>query len=205
MAKISTIVGYFLDSENYGDAEYARAYRFAIRGLQTEINLDMTGKICKHTIAIGSNRIASLPANVIRVKSVDADLSGSLSIVDSNMNDLQFEQHIKKFGMPYEVDYRRRRIVFDVNYPFDEVEIETLDREELCEDSDIDERLTNMLVAYLKWQWEIGKKNNGAGQINYFKTEYYREKENAKFRIGRPTNQELGRSSREHTFFGIKY
>lgn len=204
MAKLSTIVGFFLDSEQYGDAEYARAYRFAIRGLQTEVNLDMVGKICKHTINITNDKIAKLPQNVIRVKSVDCDYSVGLDESCSNMSDIQFDMHIKKFGMPYEIDYRKRQIVFDANYPYSEVEIETLDREELCDDSDIDERLSNMLVAYIKWQWEIGKKGNGAGQIDYFMKQYYREKDNAKFRIGRPTNQELNRASREHNFYGIK-
>ena len=206
MAKLSQIVSYFLDSENYGDQEEARAYRFAIRCLQTEVQLDIQGKVNTHTITIGKDRIAILPKNCIKVKHLDyaIDYSNVLNNNYSFMSDIQFEQHIKKLKPPYTVDYKKRQIVFDADYPDDSIDIKSLDREELCGDTDLDERLSNMIVAYIKWQWEMGRKGNGAGQINYFKTEYYREKTNCKFRIGRPSTQELNFDARAHTYYGVK-
>lgn len=200
--KLSQIVGQFLDVENYSDAEYARAYRFAVRCLRNEIELDIQGKICKETICIGEDKIAKLPDNFI--KEIEVDYSKHIDQDCSNMDDLCFETYIKDFEPPYKIDYKKGLIIFKPDYKYDEIEFEFLGREELCGDTEIDDRLSDLVVSYIKWQWEIGRKGNNAGNIEYYKREFYRNKDNAKFRIARPTNQELLRNSRIHTFYGIK-
>lgn len=200
--KISSVVGQFLDVENYGDAEYSKAYRLAIRCLRNEIELDLDGKICKTKLCIGKDKIAKLPDNFIR--EIDVDYSRCLEDGFQNIDDIHLDSFITDFRPPYKVDSKKGIIVFQPDYKYDEVEFEYLGREELCGDTEIDDRLTDVIVTYIKWQWEIGRKGNSAGTIDYYKREFYRTKDNAKFRIARPNNQELIRNSRIHTYYGVK-
>ena len=200
--KLSLAVSYFFDTENYGDAEYAKAYRIAVRCLRNEIELDIDGKICKAKLCIGKDKIAKLPDNFIR--EVDVDYSRCLEDGFENIDDTHLDSFITDFRPPYTIDRKKGIITFQPDYEYDEVEFEYLGREELCGDTEIDDRLTDVIVTYLKWQWEIGRKGNSAGTIDYYKREFYRAKDNAKFRIGRPTNQQLIRNSRVHTYYGLK-
>ncbi len=200
--KISQAVSYFLDSENYGDAEYSKAYRLAIRCLRNEIELDIDGKICKERICIGKDRIAKLPDNFIR--EIEVDHSKHLEQDCSNMDEFEFERYITNYKPHYKVDSKKGIITFRHDYEYDEIDFEYLGREELCGDTEIDDRLADVIVSYIKWQWEIGRKGNSVGQIEYFKRDFYRNKDNAKFRMGRPTNQELKRNSTIHTYYGLK-
>jgi len=200
--KLSAIVGQALDVDNFGDAEYAKAYRLAVRCLRNEIELDILGSICKTKVCIGKDKIASLPDNFIR--EIEVDYSKCMDDSFSNMDEATFENYIKDFSPVYTVDVKKGIIVFKPDYPYDEIEFEYLGREELCGDTEIDDRLSDVIVSYIKWQWEIGRKGNSANQIEYYKREFYRYKDNAKFRIHRPTNQQLIRNSRIHTYYGIK-
>lgn len=200
--KLSLAVGQFLDQENYSDAEYGKAYRLAVRCLRNEIELDIDGKICKANIFIGKDKIAKLPDNFIR--EIDVDYSRCLEEGFENIDDVHLDSFITDFRPPYTIDTKKGIITFHPDYEYDEVEFEYLGREELCGDTKIDDRLTDLIVTYIKWQWEIGRKGNSVGIIDYYKREFYRSKDNAKFRIGRPTNQQLIRNSRIHTHYGLK-
>ncbi len=200
--KLSQIVGEALDVDNLGDAEYAKAYRLANRCLRNEIQLDLDGKICRTTICVGGDRTAKLPDNFIR--EIEVDFSSKLDEDCSNMDDTLFDKMICDYEPPYKIDSKKGIIIFNPDYKYDEVEFEYLGREELCGATEVDDRLADVFVTYITWQMEIGRKGNSAGTIDYYKREFYRTKDNVKFRIGRPTNDEMLNNSRRHTYYGLK-
>lgn len=62
--KLSSIVSQYLDLYNLGKAEYARAYRIAVRGWR-ELNWDIVGAIKKVTLSIPANKVVPLPDDFI--------------------------------------------------------------------------------------------------------------------------------------------
>ena len=203
--KLSEILGQFLDEQNYGQAEYAKAYRIAIRCLRTELELDIIGKKCETTLVIGEDKTAPLPDNFIKEIFIDIedDLSSELDDC-SNLSDFAIESFIHKTKPEYEIDLRRGKVIFPTNFQYSEVTMLYTGRECFGDNYEVDDRLTNCMIAYLVWNFNKGKRSTSVGQENYYKMEFYREKDNAKFRIGRPSNYDLQKDARKHTFYGIK-
>lgn len=67
--KVSEIVSQFLDSKNYGSAEYAKAYRIAIRGLRS-LSWDVTGIPIRTKVEVGCDLTASVPEDCIKILSI---------------------------------------------------------------------------------------------------------------------------------------
>lgn len=62
--KLSSIVAQYLDLVNLGKAEYARAYRVAIRGWR-ELNWDIVGSVKTVKLPVSANKTIALPDDFI--------------------------------------------------------------------------------------------------------------------------------------------
>lgn len=84
--KLSEIVGMALDEFNLGKNEYARFYRFAIRGLRN-LNWDVTGYPKEVEICLDCDLTAKLPDDFLREIKVGVDIgNGEISALTRNDN-----------------------------------------------------------------------------------------------------------------------
>jgi hypothetical protein len=94
--KLSQAVSYALDEMNYGSAEYARAYRFAIRALD-ELRLDITGQSATCTLPVNCDLTVNLPDNFIRETKVGIWGANNNIVGLTRSNDLSFETTIQDY------------------------------------------------------------------------------------------------------------
>src|SRR5690606_38149757 len=84
--KLSEIVGMALDQFNLGKQEYARFYRFAIRGLRN-LNWDVTGTAKEVPIPVSCDLTAPLPDDFLKeIKVGVAGPDGQISALTRNNN-----------------------------------------------------------------------------------------------------------------------
>lgn len=230
--KLSQAVSYALDEMNYGDAEYARAYRFAIRALD-DLNLDITGEITREVLCVNNDLTVDLPDNFIKETRVGVygqngkiiGLTRSNNLTsniycdtsdDSNPVYYTSDEHFGGFVNQslgrgsytnigfFNIDYTARKIYLNAEFTYSEIVIEYLKREEVDGEYCIDERLLEAVAAYIRWKWSIAKKGTSIGERREYERLWHKEKENAKYRIKRPMLQDFNRDARESVKEGIK-
>lgn len=83
---LSTIVGQFLDKYNYGEAEYAKAYRMAIRGWR-QLNWDVTGELKREKLQVECDLTVCLPDDLIKLLRIGVvNSKGEIATLTENPN-----------------------------------------------------------------------------------------------------------------------
>ena len=116
MAKIELkeIVSQFLDGNDFGQAEYSKAYRIAIRGLRI-LNWDVKGKIKETVLNVRQDLSAELPDDYLSYIEIGVPNSnGSLATLTENPN---LNQSIN-LDVEYDDDYVGNNMIvsYDRNY-----------------------------------------------------------------------------------------
>jgi hypothetical protein len=84
--KLSEIVSQFLDGADYGDAEYSKAYRIAIRGWRN-LNWDVTGDLVRDKVPVECDMTVCIPEGCISIKKVGiVGKGGNLITLKENPN-----------------------------------------------------------------------------------------------------------------------
>lgn len=231
--KLSQAVAYALDDMNAGDAEYARAYRFAVRALD-EIRLDITGIIHIAKLCVNSDLTVDLPDDFIRETKIGifGEKGNIIGLTRSdNLNRLEnategveesnphyfdtdeafgnfVNQSLGKGSYTnvgfYNISYGERKIYLDADFTHSEIALEYLKREEQDGEYCVDERLLEAVAAYILYRWYKAKKGASVGERREFERLWHKEKRNAKFRIKKPMLQNMNQSARESVKAGLK-
>lgn len=231
--KLSQAVSYALDDLQAGDAEYARAYRFAIRALD-ELRLDITGQLGVAKLCVNSDLTVDLPEDFIRetkvgVYGINGNIIGLTRSDNLNREEDCFEyeegtnpsyfdtdenfgnfvnQSLGKGSYSnigfFRIDYNERKIYLNAEFTYSEVVIEYLKREEIDGEYCVDERLLESVAAYILYRWYKAKKNTSIGERREFERLWHKEKRNAKYRIKKPLIQDMNQSARESVKGGLK-
>jgi len=163
----------------------------------------------------GKGEIASLTRNNNLISNLDgcATVQHDTDILAFD-NDEKFDNYIYQqasYGLgsynhigEFKVDMSANLIILNPDFNCGEIVLEYLGREEFEGEYTIDTRLVDALAAYIRWRYNIGKKGVGFGTAQAMMQEYIREKNNAKFRIKRPTIADMNQSARIHTKIGLK-
>jgi hypothetical protein len=161
------------------------------------------------------NEIASLTRNDNLISDLDDCATVQYDNTDflNFEDDERFDQYIyqQSYGRgsyntigEFKIDMGANRIILNPDFKYSEITVEYLGREEFEGEYTIDTRLVDALVAYIRWRYNIGKKGVSFGIAQAMMQEYIREKNNAKFRIKRPTIPDMNQSSRIHTKMSLK-
>lgn len=227
---VSEVVGIFLDEYNGGEADYAKAYRIAIRGVK-ELELDITAipKRVKLCLTTGCN-VYKLPEEFIRETNVGVyttqgdlacltrnrrllpqqytayyDSNSYAPIVQGDLNDDPIpKDFIGSYNNIGEYNIEGCNIIFSKDIGYSEIILEYLAWTDPEGEYYIDSRLTEALVAYIAYKWHRMKKGASAFDKQYYERQYHKEKDNAKYRIKMPTIADLNLSSRKNNFYGLK-
>lgn len=98
--KLSEVVSQFLDNNNLGQAEYAKAYRMAIRGLRY-LSWDIVGKVKTEELTLDANKTALLPQGCIKVLDFGiSDGCGGIASFDK-VDDLVYNEDVPKYRDNY--------------------------------------------------------------------------------------------------------
>lgn len=95
--KLSQVVGEFLDTINAGPAEYARAYRFAMRGMRN-LEWDVTGENYECELPVECDMTVCLPddfINLVRIGIINS--KGEVATLTQN-NDLTLSDGLRQGG-----------------------------------------------------------------------------------------------------------
>lgn len=94
--ELSTVVASFLDDSNLGQAEYAKAYRMAIRGLK-DLSWDVVGTTKKEELIFGANHTALLPLDCVKLLDFGvSDGHGGIASFDK-VQELDFNEDVPKY------------------------------------------------------------------------------------------------------------
>ena len=231
--KLSQAVAYALDDMNAGDAEYARAYRFAIRALD-ELRLDITGQQGTATLCVNSDLTVDLPDDFIRetkvgVYGINGNIIGltrsdnlnreeTATDIEEGSNTPYFDtddnfgdfvnQSLGKGSYSdigfFSIDYGERKIYLNTEFTYSEVVLQYLKKEQIEGEYCVDERLLESVAAYILYRYYKAKKGASIGERREFERLWHKEKRNAKFRIKKPMIQDMNRNARESVKGGLK-
>jgi len=116
--KLSEVVSQFLDESNLGQAEYAKAYRIAIRGLR-DIGWDITARVKTEEIVFGDNLTALYPIDCVKI--IDFGISdgtggiASYDKVNSITNNSSVDVY-QNYNYGLDIYPDRNNTIYD-NYP----------------------------------------------------------------------------------------
>lgn len=187
MVKVSSVVANFLDSADLGQAEYSRAYRIALRGVR-KFSYDVGGTIQSTTLLINGDFTATKPEDCVKILRVGR-VRNSGSRGSNNTGTWLDVGQYREVG---------NQIMLESNLPFSEVEIEYIALPKDGDEHYVHPFLEEALIAFIRWQWFLHKKNERYGDIQTFKMQYDNELRNAKYRM-RYTLQELEQHARQTT------
>lgn len=230
---LATIVASFLDDSNIGQAEYAKAYRVAIRGLK-DISWDITGQVKTEPIVFDADRTALIPLDCVKILEFGvANGNGGIASFDEvqdfnsypydNNFDTIFDYHNnipfgnyfnpenRSYGLgshncvgQYKIDKKLNKIFIAPNTASGTFLIKyTSYQNENCEYV-VDTMATEALVAYIRWKFSMSGTRNTLQVQDVNRREYYREKGNLKMRLKKPTLSAMNKSSRESTKMSIR-
>lgn len=233
MIQVSEVVGWFLDEINGGKAEFARAYRIAIRGWR-ELNWDVTGSLKTTSLEVDCDLTAKLPDDFLNHISIGVvNSNGKIATLtrndrltmecsddeyfsseewymnDSNLSILTASRSSLGIGSnnnigEYRVDRGSNRIILNPDFCYRDVVLEYVSNGQEEGRECINELASEALLAYLRWKWHVAKKGVNRGDKLDYRSEYYNQKRLAKYRIRKPKLQEMNQASRENTKQGIK-
>ena len=112
--KLSEVVSQFLDNNNLGQTEYAKAYRMAIRGLR-DLTWDVVGKVKIEELTLDANKTAQLPLCCVKVLDFGiSDGKGGIASFDK-VNDLTYNEEVPKYRDDY---FENQNNPVDGNYRY---------------------------------------------------------------------------------------
>lgn len=229
---LSTIVGEFLDLIQGGQAEYARAYRIAMRGLR-ELEWDVTGENYEDEFAVEYDKTVCLPddfINLVRIGIINGKgeldpliENKSLSVFEgrdgySKSGSMNISSHLSKTVLysgslgvgsypgpgSYRLDRDQKIIILNPDFCHDRVVIMYLRRKKCDGDYVLNELSVTALVSFLDWQWHMNKSGVPSYDKLEKKREWLRQKKLAKSRIKNTTRQVMSQISRQATRQGLK-
>lgn len=168
--KLSEVVSNFLDATDLGDAEYSRAYRIALRGAR-EFKIDSDGNIQRATLEIKGDYTLYLPSDCIRVVRVCGISANHYSIKGGKV----YLKHGCVSGKTVDVEYL------------------ALDQD--GQEHYINQLFSEALIAYIRYNWFLTKKNNSGWDKQFYKKIYEDELRVAKYRLKAPTIEEMRKSA----------
>lgn len=231
--KLSSIVSQYLDLYNLGKAEYARAYRIAVRGWR-EMNWDVTGKVKTVSLNVSQDKTIALPEDFISIVDFgESNNSGGIRSYtktdnflsqdlfdDSNTKDYtnypyinqnyEFDGHSLGVGSYnnsgyYNIDLEKRLITLNPQSVATNLELKYVSHSgKDCTDHEIDELATEALIAFLDWQLSKVDKRIGVAEKREKERMYYNEKSKARLRIKKLTRAIMNQNSRESVKMSIK-
>lgn len=240
MINLSEIVAQFLDEQNLGDAEYAKAYRFANRAIK-EIGWDVTGEVKTVEVVADDNKMIILPTDLLRVLDFGiADGKGGIASYSKvktmkydtdvanyqNLLELQDLDNPNLWGntpygyygnfsneLPlgvgsyntigeYMVSSNNQSIMVDPKSNYSHFLLQYLATTQCTDEAN--EFIAPAVVAYIKWKFFQVAGKYSIRDIEYYKSEYYREKRNAKNRVKALTTQQMNELARVSVKMGIK-
>ena len=231
--KVEEVVAAFLDQSNLGQAEYAKAYRIAIRGLR-DLSWDITGQVRTEPLVFDADRTALIPLDCVKILEFGvANGNGGIASFDEvqdfntypydNNFDTIFDYHNnapfgnyfnpenRSYGLgshncvgQYRIDKKQNKIFIAPNTASGTFLIKyTSNQKENC-DYEIDIMASEALLAYIRWKFNMTGVRNTLQVQAVNRAEYYREKSNAKMRLKKPTLSAMNKSSRESTKMSIR-
>ena len=231
--KVEEVVTAFLDQSNLGQAEYAKAYRIAIRGLR-DLSWDITGQVKTEVLTFGSDRTALIPLDCVKILEFGiANGNGDIATFDEvqgfnsypydNNYDTVFDYHNnipfgnyfnpenRSYGLgshrcigQYRIDKKQNKIFVAPNTASGTFLIKYVaSQKENCE-YEIDTIASEALLAYIRWKFNMTGTRNTLQVQQVNQREYYREKGNAKMRLKKPSTSKMNKSSRESTKMSIR-
>lgn len=231
--KVEEVVAQFLDESNLGQAEYAKAYRIAIRGLR-DLSWDITGQVRTEPLVFDADRTALIPLDCVKilefgVANGNGDIASFDEVQDFNSypydnnfdtifdyhNNIPFGNYFnpenRSYGLgshncigQYRVDKKQNKIFIAPNTASGTFLIKyTSNQKENC-DYEIDIMASEALLAYIRWKFNMTGVRNTLQVQAVNRAEYYREKSNAKMRLKKPTLSAMNKSSRESTKMSIR-
>ena len=229
---VSQVVGSFIDENNLGKAEYAKAYRIAIRGCR-ELSFDITGQVVTSVVVSASDGTIIYPEDCVKILDFGiSDGDGGIASYDkvdnltdnnlvstyndgyndseylfsSNSTTLEASLGIGSYNSigEYRLDDKQRKIYLRANKGVGTYIVKhTSYKEEDCE-YEVNIMASEALLAFITWRYNMtgSKTNQSIKDANM--REYHRLKTNAKLKIKMPTKQQLSKNSRETTRMSIK-
>jgi len=238
--KVEEVVAQFLDESNLGQAEYAKAYRIAIRGLR-DLSWDIVGSVKIEELVFGANHTALFPLDCAKILDFGiSDGCGGIASFDK-VNELVYNTDVEKYNDDilginsslardytnyryptdqyyygslgvgsynsigkYKVDEGSKTILISPNTKYSNFLIKYLSyQNENCEYV-VNIMASEALLAYIRWKFNMTGVRNTLQVQSVNRSEYYREKRNAKLRIKNPTVQELNKSARQSVKLAVK-
>lgn len=214
----------FLDSVDGGDAEYAKAYRMATRGLRA-INWDVSGESVEVDLTVECDCTVCLPddfINLVRIGVVNA--RGEVAELTENPQltlDTGYRQGREyEFDEPFEyrptggtmrsygkgslpnigeftVDKGANLIILNPDFFYETVRVKYLKRRKSGEDYLVDELVQEALIAWLRWQWFISKKGVSTYEKETYRRDWFNEKRLSRARINNVTKQTLNQMAKQ--------
>lgn len=230
---VSQIVGQFLDLQNLGKAEYAKAYRIAVRGWR-QLNWDITGQVRTVLLNVSTDRTLPLPEDFIndldfgtdngnggissftRVDNFPSKYSRTGAVVTDK---LSHTMDFYPWGYPesesygvgssntigfYYINKAERKIYVDPNYGGSELKLKYLSKSTVgCDDYEINEMAEEALITWIDWQFAKGDRRLGLAEKRDKERMFYTEKAKAKMRIKKITRADMNQNSRESVKMGL--
>lgn len=140
--KVSEIVSQFLDENNLGQAEFAKAYRIAIRGWR-QLNWDILGSICIEDVELCCDMTSDLP-------------EGTLSVLDFGL--CNGNGGIRPFKGYYRVDLVNGKISVNADNCEKNFKIKIVKQEMPDGDYMINELASEALFAFIDYRWHYSNK-----------------------------------------------
>lgn len=230
---LSEVVGIFLDEINGGEAEYARAYRMAMRGMR-ELDWDVTGKVITLPLPVECDKTVCIPDDCVSIVGVGiANAKGEFTTLSENKALSMYEGNPKSLnGAPtnlsmlpniisstgslgvgsyasygeYKIDKSQNLIILSPSFNSDQILLKYLVRRKTDEDDYlIPEMASEALVAYLKWKWVDGKSSVPAGEKARLRSQWVMEKNKCKSRLRNIKAQDLQQAARKASRMGLKW
>lgn len=230
---LSAVVGEFLDTIRGGEAEYALAYRMAMRGLRV-LNWDVIGENVEVELPVECDMTVCLPdgfVNLVRVGIVND--KGELVPLTENQNLTMYEggagsplsglrdipnqlsayHNVSSYSLgvgsyanygTYRVDLDQHRIILNPDFCHSCVVLMYLRRTEKDSDYLFNELGADALFSYIDWQWHVNKSGISTYEKEVKKNEWLRQKRIANQRIKNTTRQVMSQISRQATRQGLK-
>lgn len=232
--KVSEVVGQYLDLANLGKAEFAKAYRIALRGWR-QLNWDIVGTVKRIQVDISQDNTISLPDDFIsEINFGESNGNGgirSYTKVNNFNNETYRDDLVNPVGNGsynnwnnnayfqgslgvgsytdlgfYQINKAEHKIVLDSSYTTQSyLVLEYLSYTgEDCDDYVINELAQEALLSWIDWQFSKGDRRMGLAEKRDKERSWYKEKSDAKLRIKKLTVADMNNAARRSVKLGLK-
>lgn len=228
--QVSEVVGMFLDTSDFGNAEYSKAYRIAIRGWR-QLQWDVSGTMKTTRLLVMSNLTADLPDDCLSIDKIGVGGNGGeLALLTRNDNitatcdleeeyertiyppegnDINIYPHsgrslgvgsINNIG---EYALQGNKVILSPSFCYSELILVYMSSSTPDGEYLIDEMGSEALLAYIRWQWYVAK-NIAQSQKEAYRRDWFNELRLYKRRKQGLTEALLNDASRLSVKYAIK-